>query len=411
MKTSSTLASDSTLVNRARLNRLLDERGLDAVIASTAANVLYLSGMYSLGQWFIPGFEAYAIQPREDGARPRLVFTIGDSDLIAERDLNLEAYYPYGTFFVLPPQVPGVTLHEADQRLAELAQTPPASSAVAALRNAIDDLPAHIRRIGIDEAAMPPATRAALNDAYPHLEFESAGDLLLKTRLVKTAEEARRLTYAARATEIGMRAVVDSLHEGMTELQAMAVLHTSLVEQGVEPRISVIGFGTHSAYSNATPGERRLSPGDIVRFDIAGLYRHYWSDLSRCAVLGQPSERISAYYDALLLGEDACLAAVRGGVPASSVFDSAMQVVRDNGIPQYERQHVGHGIGLDVYDPPILKAGEQAVLETGMLLNVETPYYELGFGGLQVEDLILVTDDGCELLTQTDRGLWVRDVA
>lgn len=234
---------------------------------------------------------------------------------------------------------------------------------------------------------------------------KAGGDLILSARMVKTPEEIRRLTHVAHVTEDAMQHVLNNAKEGMTETEAKRVFHAFLVANDVEPRLTVLTFGGHSAFPSGIPGSRKLRSGDIIRFDVGGVYQNYWSDLSRVAVFGEPTERMRNYYQALLLGEDACMEAARPGATASDVFDAGVNAVRNAGIAHYRRQHVGHGIGLNVYDPPILKAGNETELLPGMVLNVETPYYEVGFGGLQVEDLIVITDSGSQMLTRTAREL------
>ena len=98
---------------------------------------------------------------------------------------------------------------------------------------------------------------------------------------------------------------------------------------------------------------------------------------------------------------------MRPGVPAKNVFAAAVEATREAGIPHYRRHHVGHGIGLDTYDAPMLNETTETPLESGMVFEVETPYYELGFAGLQVEDTVVVTEDGCRVLTRSMRELRV----
>jgi len=99
------------------------------------------------------------------------------------------------------------------------------------------------------------------------------------------------------------------------------------------------------------------------------------------------------------------LAAMKPGVPVSQIFETAMRVTRANGMPHYERNHVGHGIGLEPYDPPTLNAVTETALEPGMVFCVETPYYEHGWGGVQVEDAVEVTATGARLLTRSGQEL------
>jgi len=99
------------------------------------------------------------------------------------------------------------------------------------------------------------------------------------------------------------------------------------------------------------------------------------------------------------------LEVMRPGIAAKDVFAAAMEASRESGIPHYRRHHVGHGVGLDTYDAPLLDATTETPLEPGMVFEIETPYYELGFGGLQVEDTVVITEDGCRLLTRSSREL------
>jgi Xaa-Pro aminopeptidase len=122
-------------------------------------------------------------------------------------------------------------------------------------------------------------------------------------------------------------------------------------------------------------------------------------------VLGRPSDKQLRYYNAARDGEIAAIAAMKPGVPVSQIFETAMRVTREHGMPHYERHHVGHGIGLEPYDPPTINATTHTALEPGMVFCVETPYYEHGWGGVQVEDAVEITAGGVRRLTQSSQEL------
>ena len=159
--------------------------------------------------------------------------------------------------------------------------------------------------------------------------------------------------------------------------------------------------------TNVQPSAARLKNGEVIRFDVGGRYKHYRADVARMAVLGDPDTKTSAYARALHVGVLKALEMIKPGVKASAVFETAVEAVRREGIPHYDRSHVGHGIGVDGYDLPDLTAASQDVIEDGMVMCVETPYYELGWAGLQVEDMIVVRSDGIESLMTSDGGLRV----
>jgi Xaa-Pro aminopeptidase len=134
----------------------------------------------------------------------------------------------------------------------------------------------------------------------------------------------------------------------------------------------------------------------------------YHSDVARMAVMGEPTERQQATFDALHTGLEAALEAARPGVTGANVFETAVTATRKSGLSRFERHHVGHGIGLEPAEPPHLAPGG-AALEMGMVLRVETPYYVVGQAGLNVKETILVTRTGAQPMNRSHRGLVVLD--
>jgi Xaa-Pro aminopeptidase len=127
--------------------------------------------------------------------------------------------------------------------------------------------------------------------------------------------------------------------------------------------------------------------------------------MSRGASLGQPDPRIKKYYEAVEKGVLRAYDLVKPGFKVADLFKEVVETVRREGIPHFKRSHVGHGIGVDGYDPPNISEKTGEVFEESMVICVETPYYELGFAGLQVEDMLRVTKDGAESLMSLPTGL------
>jgi hypothetical protein len=140
-------------------------------------------------------------------------------------------------------------------------------------------------------------------------------------------------------------------------------------------------------------------------FGLTGLWDEAMLTLALIAAFGEPTEEARRHHRALLAGVERACELIRPGVRAAQVFEAAVETVRREGIGHYRRNHVGHGIGIDGYDAPSLTATSDEILEGGMVLCVETPYYELGRWGLQVEDMVVVRADGVERLTATSGDL------
>jgi Xaa-Pro aminopeptidase len=228
-----------------------------------------------------------------------------------------------------------------------------------------------------------------------------------KLRMIKTAEEVRRLNDAARAAEEAIAKTIAALRLGVTQRELAIVFSSSVARQGARLRLDNVSVGRSSAFGNANVPEDVLDDGSIVRFDVGAIVDGYASDLSRCLVFGEPSVKVDRIYGALLAGLRAALDELRPGIRACDLFETAVDEVRRAGLPHYERTNVGHGIGIagDGYDPPLLSGSDTTELEPEMVLCVETPYYELGFGGLQIEEMVLVTEGGWQPLTHLPQEL------
>lgn len=394
----------SVLLNRPRALEILGAAGVEVMIGTTHANVRYLTGFAGFGQRLMPVTQVYAVARLDALDEPVLVLPVGELDVLAQFPLDGVRLAPYGRF-VLEGPPDGEMLEGELSRYARLAAGAGGGTALEAL---LAELRSQGDRgvIGLDERGIAPALRDALRGRCGSRLLDAAA-ALDQVRMLKTPEEVRRLTRATEVIESAYEAALSSAQEGMTESEMALVMDSETMRLGCEPVFTVIGFGERSALPNATPGGRQLRPGDIVRFDIGCRADGYYSDIARTAVFGPASDKQRRYYEAILEGEERALEEVRAGVPASRVFTTAVQATRKAGIPHYDRHHVGHGIGLDLYDLPLLNQSTGTPLEAGMVLEVETPYYELGFGGLQVEDTILVTDGGYERLTRTSSELAV----
>ena len=392
------------LLNHARAALVMDGDDLVALIAATFQNVYYASGFWSFGQALSRTTQVYAVLPRGALDRPAVVHGMGEADMAAQFP-TVGTLHTFGTFFIEPGDAEASGGDPADERLRRyVVEGAPLPSPEEALAAALEAAGVRRGRVGIDDG-MPPEVLRHVQRRFPDLAVVPAGRAWRTIRAVKTAEEVRRLERAALIVEDAVDAALAAVREGMTEREMAQVFDAAVVEGGGTPLFTVIAFGAHGAHPNAVPGDRPLRGGDLIRFDVGCRWQGYCSDIARTAVFGEPSGAQAGGYQAILQGEEAALAAIRPGAAAADVFAAAVERTRASGLPHYRRHHVGHGVGLEIYDEPLLAPGVGAQLEPGMVLEVETPYYELGFGGLQVEDTVLVTASGARLLTRGDRAL------
>lgn len=394
-----------TLLNAERLYAMMEKHGFDAVVATSPENVTYSSGYWALSQWIRRGPQTYVIWPASGRGAPRIVASAGQLDLLADQEINVEQVSKFGAFFVETDATANLTT--ADQRQAELYALPNEGSAKAGLAAALAELGLDKARVGIDEGGLAPSLDAFALDACAGATVAPAFEIFRQVRAVKTEEEVSRLQMAARIAEASIEAALRIAAPGVTEAEMGLEFNLETVRQGGLPVLHCIGTGPRSAMPNVQPADRALQEGDIIRFDVGGRYRHYRADIARIAVLGTPSEKIKTYHHALYKGVERGLEHLRPGAHAADIFNIVVETVRSEGIPHYQRSHVGHGIGLDGYDLPNLTPTSTDIIEEGMVLCVETPYYELGFGGLQVEDMVVVRGDGVQSLMGSSGALRV----
>ena len=393
------------LLNQARARQRMEQDGLAALVATAPENVTYTSGYWAMSQWIRRGPQAYALYPAPGRGKPCIVASTGALDLVADQDPWVKEVRRYG-FFVVETD-PGAVLEPRDRRLQELSQAPDDGDAVGALVRAIRDRGLEGARIAVDEMGILPAYLEKLRQALPTTTFMPGWDVFRHVRAVKTAEEVERLRGAAQIAERAIAAALAVAREGATEQELALAFNETTVREGAFPVLGCIGTGPRSALPNCQPTDRKLQRGDVIRFDVGGRFRHYRADIARNAVLGEPGAKVARYHRALCAGLERAWEVMRPGAKTADVYQAVMETVRREGLPHYRRNHVGHGIGLDGYDVPNLTPESREVLEEGMVLSVETPYYELGFAGLQVEDTVRVARDGVESLMSTTTALRV----
>ena len=392
------------LSNSERLNNAMTANELSAMVAVAPENVLYTSGFWCLSQWIRRGPQAFVVVPASLPQVPVVITSTSTLDLVADQRVAARIRH-YGGFIV--DADPTLRLDPVSARQAELHSLPADESALSALVAEIGTAGLAKARIGIDDVGLLPGDMEQLQNALPDVTWVSASPFFRWVRAVKTPEEIGRLKTIGQITERSISAALAIAKEGVTEIEMARAFHGHTVGEDAFPVLGCIGFGERSALPNVQPSDRALRKGDVIRFDVGGHFRNYRADIARNAFFGEPPGDIRTKYDALNKGVRRGIEHIRPGVAASEIFRIVVETVRSEGIPHYRRSHVGHGIGLDGYDVPLLSASSKDILEAGMVLCVETPYYELGRAGLQVEDTLVVGSEGAEMLTNNSDSLLV----
>jgi len=260
--------------------------------------------------------------------------------------------------------------------------------------------------IGFENASLPYDVFAALSTGLPDATFKPASVLLSRLRATKSAEELVRLRKAMDATQAGARAIMNNIRAGITEQELAALAKQACLDAGGEyVDFLIVGAAENGAIVHGTPTDYALKDGDIVRFDLGAVYGSYPGDFARTYVVGaNPRPQDAMHYEAVRAAVEAGIAAVKPGTTAGEVYDAMLRAGQAID-PELYREHAGHGVGLEIHEEPMIYRGSTFVLEAGMVVMIECGRYILGQGGYQLEDLVLVTETGHELMTDVPRDL------
>lgn len=402
--------------NIERTVSLMERYDLQALIATASPNVFYLSE-YRTPMPTVHSnameHQLFAAISREAPENPYLIAPVSDAFALSHKPVSKNVQiHTYGTYYVRILEGAAASLQGQEQKVSQYyvaddhgLTTGYSATAFDAFIEVVNKMGLSKGRIGLDERGVAPELWDRIAGALAGVEFVRAFPIFKEIRMVKTDEEIRRIWESTRIIEKALEDVIREVREGVSEEDLVPVLHESVRNQEATPYLWFIGGGIKSALTDRDPAGYTLKKGDLLLLDMGCSYRSYCSDIARTFVLDQPSKKQISYYDAIFQAEQEAVSRVRPGVAVSNLFDVAVKTARKCGIEFYRRHHCGHGIGLDPYDPPLVAPGTDIRLEKGMVINLETPYYELGFGGLQLEDTLLVTDDGYEYLSSLDRNL------
>lgn len=222
-----------------------------------------------------------------------------------------------------------------------------------------------------------------------------------RLRAVKDRAELARIEAAASIADKALASVVGMLRPGTTESRLQQALDGAIRSTGATGPAydTIVASGPNAALPHARPTDRPFEAGDLVIIDVGALVDGYRSDMTRTFVLGDPSDRAAAMLEAVGCSQAAGAAAVAPGVEAGEIDRACRAVLDDAGMGDAFVHGTGHGVGLDIHELPRVVSGSAVALEPGNVLTVEPGVYFPGFGGVRVEDLLVVTDSGCRPLT------------
>jgi Xaa-Pro aminopeptidase len=262
-------------------------------------------------------------------------------------------------------------------------------------------------RVGIEAEHITVARRDRMGQRLSGVELVATTGLVEGLRVIKEPEELECIREATRMADTALSRLVEEGFGGRTEAQVAWALEGWMRDLGAEGASFdiIVAGGAHGALPHAVPRGERIAPDTLVVVDMGARFAGYSSDCTRTLSTGTLPPALEQAYSVCLEAQRAALAACRSGVHTRDLDSAARDVIGAAGLGEHFGHGLGHGVGLDIHERPWLRQEGGEVLETGMVVTIEPGIYLEGVGGVRIEDLAIVTDDGCEVLTRVPTDL------
>ena len=265
-----------------------------------------------------------------------------------------------------------------------------------------------VRRLGFESDGVTFRSYEDLRASAKGMELVPVGGEVERQRWVKDDDELAALERAQRATDDAFDAVAGRLRDGMTERELAFELEAEMRRAGAErPAFDpIVAFGEDAAEPHHEPTDRPLSRGDVVKMDFGALVDGYHADMTRTVAFGEPPSQLRDVHDLVRTAQQAGIEAVRVGATGAEVDAAARTVIEEAGLGEHFTHGLGHGVGLEIHEAPRLARGSDDVMAAGAVVTVEPGVYLPGVGGVRIEDMVEVREDGRRALPRADKDLF-----
>jgi Xaa-Pro aminopeptidase len=413
------------LLNKDRALKMMDKYGIDCLIATTPPNFTYMtdSGGCASAAWDkpLPTARDYVLFPRD--GEPAVIINPGEASQASVSTWISDLRSVKGRILQAGPVADGVSLTKEEKTLNKVASRE-------RKLNASEELVKLIRERGLDkgvigmdawgvngaligEFSVPFVLpwnvarhdRQYIEKELPKAKFFDAIRVFHEIRAVKSAEELKRVRTGCGIADKAMKAMVEAIKVGASELEIMRAYNSVVVQYDGWPCWGNVNGGRRSAFANVFPTEYQVKRGDLIHLEAGFRYKLYHTDVGRSYILGPPTSSwqkkcVDEVTEAVYRGVEA----LRPGLKVSELF-SIMNTDFRKVFPDTVGRCVGHGIGLEIHELPWVDAESKFTLLPNMIMSVEASHWQLGFGGIHYEDNILITETGHEYLTKPTKDL------
>ena len=271
-------------------------------------------------------------------------------------------------------------------------------SSYESIREIVSDY--RLKRIGFESMDLPYEAANRLKRFVSGASLLPVKDLVEETRSVKDADEITSIKRSIRLTKKILEDVLALIRPGMSEESIAKKLEIAFLERGAKPGFElIVAADANSSKPHACPTAKKILKNSFVMIDVGCSFKEYNSDMTRMVLMGRVSERIRKIYEIVRAAQVKAIDMIAPGVEIAKIDAAARECIQDEGFGKYFGHALGHGVGMEVHEKPTVSGVSEGVLKSGMVFTVEPAIYIPKFGGIRLEDMVLVTDKGCEVLT------------
>lgn len=263
--------------------------------------------------------------------------------------------------------------------------------------------------VGIEADHVTVTQRASLSKAAPKARLKALSGFVERARMIKQPDEVLQLKAAVMLASGLFEVLLHGIKPGVAESHVAAELEYVARRSGAQGMSfeTIVASGPRSAMPHGVASNQEIPASGFVVLDYGVILGGYCSDMTRTVHVGPPGRKQRGLYQAVLDAQLAAIDVVRPGVQAGKVDQAARKVLRKAGFDSYFTHSTGHGVGLEIHEPPRLGRGQTELLQPGMVITIEPGAYIPGLGGVRIEDMVLVTETGCQVLTPTSKELMI----
>lgn len=276
------------------------------------------------------------------------------------------------------------------------------------LANAVKSRNVEISTLAIEKSHLTVERLEALQSFYPQANFARLDDKINEMRVIKDESELEKMREAARLADYAIEVGCKEIAEGKTEMEILTAIENAIKEKGCSMSFdTMVLSGPKTASPHGTPGSRKIQKGDMILFDLGVIYDGYCSDITRTVAFGEPTEEQKIIYNTVRSANENAVAAVKPGVRAMDLDKIARDTITEAGYGEYFTHRLGHGLGISVHEFPSVTGTNEMELSPGMVFTIEPGVYKENVVGVRIEDDVVVTESGVEVLTKFTKELVV----